>query len=112
MGLSKLSKEELSEEIMDFLGLAELESLTRMTRADLIKLYEAVQGLKNASIGVALFDKPLGEILDQKIGGKPVRELTLGEIVATIRREGPLGLGILPEVKREIRRLIRGERKT
>lgn len=114
--LNNLTKDQLAEEIMDVLAL-DLESLTRMTKEDLVKLCQAVETLKS---GEGLLDKPLKDILDQKIGGKPVRDLTLGEIVSTVRDEGPLGLGILPEIRRvirneikpEIRRLIRGRKKT
>jgi len=110
------TKEELAEEIMDLLGLS-LESLARMTKEDLQQLYNVFKTLKSG--GELPTDKPLGDILDEEINGKPIRDYTVGELARRVREEGPFGLGIVPEIRRvwrteikpELRRLIRGERK-
>ncbi len=97
----KLTKEKLAEEIMDVLGLS-LDSLNRMTKSDLTQLY------KRLSAGGDILDRPLSEILDEKIGGKPLRDMTLGEIAEQVKDQGPLGLGILPEIRRAVREELRG----
>lgn len=102
--MSKLSKEELSEEIMDVLGLS-LDSLNRMTKSDLMQLHKKLSELKTSG---KIVDKPLSEILDEKIGGKPLRDMTLGELAEEIKDQGPLGLGILPEIRRTLREELRG----
>lgn len=102
--LSKLSKEQLAEEIMDVLGLS-LDSLNRMTKSDLMQVHKKLLELKTSG---EIVDKPLSEILDEKIGGKPVRDMTLGEIAEQMKDQGPLGLGILPDIRRAIREELRG----
>lgn len=106
--LEKLSKNELSEKLCDLLDI-EVE-FSKMTKEDLISLYKRVNELMEG-IDEKLLSKPLEEILDTKIGGKPLRELTLGDIIRKVRDHGPLGLGILPEMRREIRRALRGEKE-
>ena len=114
--MPELSKEELAEEIMDILELS-LDSLSRMNKGDLKQLYQRLQTLKVEPKG--LLDKPLEEILNQEIGGKRVKDMSLGELAKTVREEGPLGLGIVPEIRRvwrneirpEIRRLVRGKKR-
>jgi len=99
----KLTKEQLAEEIMDILGLS-LDSLNRMTKSDLTQLHK-----KLSSAGGDILGRPLSEILDEKIGGKPLRDMTLGELAEQMKvKEGPLGLGILPEIRRAFREELRG----
>lgn len=95
------SKDVLAEEIMDVLGLS-LDSLNRMTKSDLTQLH------KKLSTGGDILGRPLSEILDEKIGGKPLRDMTLGELAEQMKDQGPLGLGILPEIRRTIRDELRG----
>lgn len=105
--VEKLSKTELSDKICDLLDVE--VDFTKMTKEDLISLHQRVNELME-DIDEKLLNKPLEEILDTTIGGKPLRELTLGDIMRRVRDHGPLGLGILPEVRREVRRILRGEK--
>lgn len=97
---------------MDLLEVSSLESLTRMTKADLAVLRQKLEELHTTR---ELTEKPLKELLDEQIAGKPLKEMTLEELAEKVRNQGPLGLGILPEVRRavrdEIRALVRGLRK-
>lgn len=101
----KLSKEDLAEKIMESLEV-DLDSLVRMTREDLVRLYDAVAKLE-ANVSSELLNKPISTILNEEINGKPLRELTLGELVRKVRDEGPLGLGILPEIRGAVRREVK-----
>ena len=104
--LEKLSKNELSEKLCDLFDIE--VDFAKMTKEDLISLHRRFNELMEG-IDDKLLSKPLKDILDIKIGGKPLKELALGDIIRRVRDHGPLGLGILPEIRREIRRVIRGE---
>ena len=103
--VEKLSKNELSEKLCDLFDIE--VDFTKMTKEDLISLHERLNELREG-IDEKLLSQPLKDILNTKIGGKPLRELTLGDIIRRVRDYGPLGLGILPEIRREIRRKLRG----
>ena len=113
----KLSKTSLSDRLCDILDVE--VDFTKMTKEDLVLLHKRVNELNKLTEGIdekllskeMLFSKPLEEILDTKIGGKPLRELSLGDIVHRMRAHGPLGLGIIPEIRAEVRRRLRGERQ-
>lgn len=104
--MEKLSKTELSDGLCDLLDVE--VDFTKMTKEDLVRLHKRVGELLQG-IDEKLLGRPLEEILDIRVGGKPLRELSLGEIMRRIRDRGPLGLGIWPEIRRELRRLLRGE---
>lgn len=106
----KLSKTSLSDHLCDILDVE--VDFTKMTKEDLVLLHKRVNELNKLTedIDEKLFSKPLEEILDTKIGGKPLRELSLGDIVYRMRAHGPLGLGILPELRAEVKRRLRAGR--
>jgi len=93
-----LTKEELSQELNKILG-TDID-FTKLSREELVKLYEAVQKMKEShEWPFPILDKPLGEILDRRILGKPLREITLAEILGLPReRKGLLGFGILSRI--------------
>lgn len=103
--VEKLSKNELSEKLCDLFDIE--VDFTKMTKEDLISLHERLNELREG-IDEKLLSQPLKDILNTRIGGKALRELTLGDIVRRVRDYGPLGLGILPEIRRELRRKLRG----
>ena len=106
--IEKLSKTELSEKLCDLLDVE--VDFAKMSKEDIISLHKRLSELMEG-IDEKLLSKPLKDILDAKIGGKPLRELTLGELIGHVRDHGPLGLGIMPEIRREIRKIIRGEKE-
>ena len=73
------TKNELSEEIMDLLGI-DLESLTAMTKEDLVKLHQRLSGLSGLKLGGELFDKPLKDLLNETVDGKPLKDMTQSKI--------------------------------
>jgi len=93
------TKEELSEEINKILG-TDID-LLKLTKDDLTALHEAIVKFKEAQeFPLPLLDRPLGEILDQKIMNRPLRELTLRDVIGLPKeRKGLLGsFGILPRL--------------
>jgi len=100
------TKEELSEEINKVLGTT--LDLTKLTKDDLTVLHEALLKFKEAhEFPLPLLSRPLGEILDQKFMNRPLRDLSLADILGLPKeRKGLLGLGILPKI------LSRGEEKS
>jgi hypothetical protein len=99
------TKEELTVKINELLGLS-LVSLDRMTKEDLESLHQAVsKKLEKTQIPVKVLRRPLKEVLDEKVLGKPVGDFSLGEILEAIvgGEEGPLGLGFLPRARNILR---------
>jgi len=92
------TKEEISEEINKILGTT--IDLTKLTKDDLVTLHEALAKFKEvAEFPLPLLDKPIGEILDRKIMNRPLRELSLADVLGLPKeRKGLLGLGILPRI--------------
>jgi len=92
------TKEELSEEINKILGT--VIDLTKLTKDDLTALYEALVKFKEATeFPLPLLDRPLGEILDQKVMNHPIRDLSLADILGLPKeRKGLLGFGLLPRI--------------
>lgn len=92
------SKLEISEEINKILGTA--IDLTKLTKEELTELHEALIKFKEATeFPLPLLDRPLGEILDQKFMNRPLRELTLRDVLGLPKeRKGILGLGILSRI--------------
>lgn len=92
------TKEEISDEINKILGT--VIDLTKLTKDDLVALHEALVKFKEATqFPLPLLDKPIGEILDRKIMNRPLRELTLADVLGLPKeRKGLLGLGILPRI--------------
>jgi len=94
------TKEELSEEINKILGTTTTIDLTKLPKDDLTALHEALIKFKEAQeFPLPLIDRPLGEILDNRIGNKSLRDTTLREILGLPKeRKGLLGLGLLPRL--------------
>jgi len=92
------TKEELSEEINKILGTT--IELTKLSKDDLTTLHGALIKFKEAQeFPLPLLDRPLGEILDKRIGNKTLREISLREILGLPKeRKGLLGLGLLPRL--------------
>lgn len=103
--LQKLSKSDLSEKLCDLLDVD--VDFTRMTKEDLVSLIEKFNELIPA-FNEKILHQPLKDVLDIMVGGKPLRDLTLSDIIQKVKDHGPLGLGILPEIRREIKRKLRG----
>jgi len=91
-------KEELSEEINKILGTT--IDLTKLTKDDLTTLLEALVKFKEASeFPLPLLDRPLGSILDERLGSRPLRELSLADILGLPKeRKGLFGFGILGRI--------------
>jgi len=92
------TKEELSEEINKILGTT--IDLIKLSKDDLTALHEALIKFKEAQeFPLPLIDRPLGEILDKRVGNKSLRETSLREILGLPKeRKGLLGLGLLPRL--------------
>jgi len=92
------TKEDISEEINKILGTT--IDLTKLAKDDLTALHEALIKFKEAQeFPLPLLDRPLGEILDKRIGDKSLRETSLREILGLPKeRKGLLGLGLLPRL--------------
>jgi len=95
------TKEELSEEINKILGIN--IDFTRLPKDDLTTLHEALAKFKEAQeFPLPLLDRPLGEILEKRIGDKPLRETSLREILGLPKdRKGLFGFGILSRLLTE-----------
>jgi len=93
--MPEMTKEELNEEINKI--LATTIDFTKLPKDDLTALREALIKFKEAQeFPLPLLDKPLGEILDKRIGNKPLRESSLREIIGLPKdRKGLFGFGIL-----------------
>lgn len=103
------TKLELSAEINKLLGI-QLASLSRMTLEDLKSLKEVLsKAPEKGQILGPLFHRPIKEILGEKLKDldKQVGDLTLAEVVGFESEGGPLGLGLLPS----LRKLVTGEKK-
>jgi len=88
------TKEKLSDEINKILGTT--IDLTKLAKDDLVELHEALTKLKE-TIPIPLLDRPLGEIIDNRIGNRPLKELSLADILGLPKeRKGIFGFGILP----------------
>jgi len=96
------TKEELSEEINKVLGTT--IDLTKLTKDDLTLLHEALLKFKEVhEFPLPLLDRPLGEILDQKFMNRPLRDLTLADILGLPKeRKGLFGFGILGRVMERV----------
>jgi len=92
------TKDELSDEINQILGTA--IDFTKLSKDDLTKLYDSLAKLKEANeFSLPLLNRPIGDILDKKIGTRTLRELSLGEILGLPKdRKGILGFGILSRI--------------
>jgi len=100
--LPEKTKEELSEEINKLLGTA--IDFVKLTKDDLATLNEALIKFKEAAeFPLPLLDKPIGDILDKKIGNKSLRESSLRDILGLPKEGGLFGFGILSRrfLKRE-----------
>jgi len=96
------TKEELSEEINKLLGTS--IEFAKLTKDELTTLNEALAKFKEAAeFPIPLLDKPLGDILDKKIGNKSLRESSLRDILGLPKEGGIFGFGILTRrfLKRE-----------
>jgi len=89
------TKEELTATINEILGTT--IDFGRLSKDDLTTLHEALVKLKEANeFPLPLLDRPLGDILDKKIGDKSLRESTLRDILGLPKgRKGLFGFGIL-----------------
>jgi len=89
------TKEELSKEANKILGT--MIDLTKLSKDELTALYEALVKFKEAQeFPLPLLDRPLGEILDKRVGNKSLRETSLREILGLPKdRKGLFGFGIL-----------------
>jgi len=94
------TKEEISEEINKILGTT--IDLVKLTKDDLAALHEALVKFKEVQeFPLPLLDRPLGEILDQKVFNKPLRETSLRDLLGLPKEgKGILGLGLLPRLLR------------
>jgi len=92
------TKEDLSAEINNILGTT--IDLTKLTKDDLTTLHEALLKFKEATeFPLPFIDRPIGEILDKKFMNRPLRDLSLADILGLSKeRKGLLGLGILPRI--------------
>jgi len=88
------TKEELSEEINKLLGTG--IDFAKLTKDDLTALNEALIKFKEAAeFPLPLLDKPIGQILDKKVGDKSLRESSLRDILGLPKEGGLFGFGIL-----------------
>ncbi len=92
------TKEELSAKLNELLTTD--IKFEKLSKEELIALWEAIGKIKEASeFPLPLIDRPLGEILDKKFMNRPLRELTLSDILGLPKeRKGLLGLGLLPRI--------------
>lgn len=106
------TKDELAENIMDLLELDSLPSLVRMNKTDLVKMHQRLQFYKRDG---ELTGKPLEEVLNEEIEGKKLKDMTLKELAEKVRDSGPLGFGLLPEVRqvarREVKKMLKNLRR-
>jgi len=93
--MQEKTKEELNEEVNKLLGTS--IDLTKLTKDDLTALHEALVKFKEASeFPLPLIDRPIGEILDKKFMNRPLRELTLRDVLGLPKeRKGLFGFGLL-----------------
>lgn len=92
------TKEELSEEINKILGTT--IDLTKLTKDDLTVLNEALIKFKEAvEFPLPLLNRPIGEILDQQLMNRPVRDLSLADIFGLSKeRKGLFPFGVIPSL--------------
>ena len=97
-------KEEFSNAINQLLGIETPIDFTKLSKTELETLHGALTKIKEKDEELLpLLDKPLGQILDRKVLGKPLGETSLRDFLGLKKdRQGILGLGIL-------RRLLSGE---
>jgi len=92
--VTEKTKEQISEEINKLLGTT--IDFAKLTKDDLTVLNEALIKFKEtAEFPLPLLDKPLGQILDKKIGDKSLRESSLRDILGLPNEGGLFGFGIL-----------------
>lgn len=95
--MEEKTKEELSEELNELLG-TEINFM-KLNKEELVDLYKAVLKIKEASAIFPLLDKPIGQILDKKFLGKPLKDMTLRELFGLSKeRKGFFGLGIMSRI--------------
>lgn len=95
------TKEELAAEITKLLGVG-LDSLTRMTLEDLKILRDALSKMvpQGQQMFGKIFNRPLREVLNEKVMDKPLGELSLMELLGMEKKEGGiLGFGLLPRLR-------------
>jgi len=98
------TKEELSEEINKLLGTS--IDFAKLTKDDLVVLNEALVKFKEAAeFPLPLLDRPIGEILEKKVGDKSLRESTIRDIIGLPKEGGLFGFGILSG------RFLKGDKK-
>jgi len=95
VNMPEQTKEELSTKINEILGTT--IDFGRLSKDDLTTLQEALVKLREANeFPLPLLDRPIGDILEKKIGDKSLRESTLRDLLGLPKgRKGLFGFGIL-----------------
>lgn len=107
------TKENISEELNELLGTT--IDFTRLNKDDLTSLQAALIKVKEstAEFSLPILDRPLGEILDKRIGNKSLRETTLREMFGLPKdRKGIFGFGLLGNLLRRPEEKEAEEKKT
>jgi hypothetical protein len=96
--MPEMTKEELNEELNKLLGTS--IDFVKLSKGDLVVLHEALIRFKESQgFPLPLLDRPLGDIINEKVANRPLRELTLADILGLSKeRKGLLGLGIIPRI--------------
>lgn len=103
------TKEELVEGINKVLGI-QIDSLSRMNLDDLKILRDALTKIapQGQQMFGKFFNRPLREVLNEKVMDKSLGELSLMELLGMENKEGGiLGFGFLPK----IRSIVTGDKK-
>jgi len=92
------TKEELSEELNKVLGTT--VDFAKLSKDDLIALSEAIDKLR---LPLPIIDRPLGEILNENVANRPLRDLTLADLLGLPKeRKGLFGLGLIPRLRERL----------
>jgi len=85
------TKEEISAKLNELLKTD--IKFEKLSKEELTQLCEAIDKIK---VPLPLIDRPIGEILDARIGNRPLREQSLADLFGLPKeRGGILGFGIL-----------------
>lgn len=105
MSMPRYTKEELSEDLNNHLGLD--VDFTKMLKDDLLTLHECLlEEEEEPVVAAELFSSPLKNILNKKLSDKPVGDLTLMELVQNLfpalkKKGGIFGFGLIPSLRRK-----------